>query len=464
MNSGETVDIAPSDAGSLRWLTFSGERGELHPRPNGTWTSTYGWTNRPDSKTTSFSDCASHEIHFGNQTGKRIEFDVIETTFESGGVKLAGRLVLPKGKERIPVVVLVHGSEHDSALQTYSMQRTFPAQGIGVFVYDKRGTGSSGGTYTQDFATLADDAIAALKSARRLAGSRVARIGFQDASQGGSVVPLAAQRVPVDFAVISFRLSVTILEDDQESVALDMHIHHHSSEDTAKALKLARGGERVAASGGKEGYQEFDALRNEYRSVSWYKDVHGDLIGLILPLNQQQITDLVARELAPAPFQYPPMPVLRASTTPQLWILGAGDLQAPSAETAKRIKSLITSGTLDLLVSLSKMLCPRCIKAAFNNISQACWKCSSTDLIRPSSSGELNALRPSRNEVKAFAFNMRASRLSVRGREGIRDESGIYHKQHSRLTLGTHTAVVAVFNATTAEIAVLSWAPMSASC
>jgi hypothetical protein len=35
---------------------------------------------------------------------------------------------------------------------------------------------------------------------------------------------------------------------------------------------------------------------------------------------------------------------LRASTTPQLWILGGDDLDAPSAETAQRINSLIAEG------------------------------------------------------------------------------------------------------------------------
>jgi hypothetical protein len=35
------------------------------------------------------------------------------------------------------------------------------------------------------------------------------------------------------------------------------------------------------------------------------------------------------------------LPVLRASTTPQLWILGGDDLDAPSPETSRRIKSLI---------------------------------------------------------------------------------------------------------------------------
>ena len=44
------------------------------------------------------------------------------------------------------------------------------------------------------------------------------------------------------------------------------------------------------------------------------------------------------------PFRYEPMPTLRASTTPQLWILGTDDLEAPSAETSKRIKSLIADG------------------------------------------------------------------------------------------------------------------------
>jgi dienelactone hydrolase len=38
------------------------------------------------------------------------------------------------------------------------------------------------------------------------------------------------------------------------------------------------------------------------------------------------------------------MPALRASTTLQLWVLGSDDLDAPSAETAERIKSLIARG------------------------------------------------------------------------------------------------------------------------
>ncbi len=347
LSDGRTVDVAPSDGNALRWETFSGERGQLRSRANGTWTSTYGWTDRPDGKAVSFSDCNKGEIIFGNESGRRIVFDVHDAAFDSNGVKLAGRLVMPKGNGKIPVVVLVHGSEQDSALDSYALQRMFPAQDIGAFVYDKRGTGVSGGTYTQDFNVLADDAIAAMKEAVRLAGVRLGRIGYQGGSEGGWVVPLAANRAPVDFAIVSFGLAVTVLEEDQESVALDMYFHHHSTADTAKALKLARAGERVVETGAKEGYEAFDALRQKYKSESWYKDVHGDFLFVIMPLDRKQISDAIAHEFSfvnTTPFRYEPMPTLRASTTPQLWVLGSDDLEAPSAETAKRIKSLIAQG------------------------------------------------------------------------------------------------------------------------
>jgi len=347
LSDGRAVDIAPSDGDTLRWRMFTGETGQLHPQKDGRWASTYGWTSRVDGKTITFPGCDKGEITFGNETGKRIDFDVRETAFESQGVKLVGRLVMPKGAGKVPIVVLVHGSEQDSARDSYALQRMFPAQSIGAFVYDKRGTGASGGTYTQNFDVLADDAISAMKEARTLAGPRLGRIGYQGGRQGGWVVPLAVNRAPVDFAIISFGLAVTVLEEDQESVALDMYFHHHSAEDTSKALALAHAGERVIETGGKDGYEAFDALREKYKSEPWYKDVHGDFVFFIMPLNKEQIIEAITKEfnfIKDTPFHYEPMPALRASTTPQLWVLGSDDLEAPSGETAKRIKSLIAQG------------------------------------------------------------------------------------------------------------------------
>ncbi|MBS0335198.1 MAG: alpha/beta hydrolase [Proteobacteria bacterium] len=343
---GSVVDVAPSDRGALRWRAWNGETGKLHAQKDGSWLSTFGWTDRADGRIVSFSDCAAGRIAFANQPGERIAFDVVDTAFEGeGGIRLAGRLVMPRGQRKVPVVVLVHGSEFDSARDLNALQRMFPAQGIGAFVYDKRGTGASGGTYTQDFETLAKDAVRAMEEARRLAGARAGRMGYQGGSEGGWVVPLATNRAPADFAVVSFGLAVTVLQEDQESVALDMHFHHRSAEETRKALELARAGERVVETLGQDGYEAFDALRRKYRSEPWYRYVHGDFLFAVLPLDKDQIY-VVAKKFGvdTTPFHYQPMPTLRASTTPQLWVLGSDDLEAPSAETARRIRNLIKEG------------------------------------------------------------------------------------------------------------------------
>ena len=71
---GSVVDIAPSERDTLRWRILTGETGQLHKQMNGTWTSTYGWTDRPDGKMVSFSDCGQGEITFGKESGRRIPF------------------------------------------------------------------------------------------------------------------------------------------------------------------------------------------------------------------------------------------------------------------------------------------------------------------------------------------------------------------------------------------------------
>jgi hypothetical protein len=343
LDNGSVIDISDAGDNSLRWRLLTGQAGRLTKQSNGSWVSTYGWTARRDGNTASFSECDKGRIIFGKNSGQRIPFDVSNTTFESGGVKLVGRLIMPQGNGRVPVVVLIHGAEHSSGIDTLFLQRIFPDQGIGAFVYDKRGTGRSGGIYTQDYNLLASDAVNAMNEARRLAGPRLARIGYWGGSQGGWVVPLAANKATVDFAVIDYGLAVNVIDEDQESVALDMHFHHHSVADTAKALELASAGEHVVATHGMDGYAQFDALRRKYKSAPWYKDVHGDYLFMVLPLDQKQIIETV-KPFAATPFNYDPMPVLRASTTRQLWILGANDLDAPSGETSRRIKSLIAEG------------------------------------------------------------------------------------------------------------------------
>jgi dienelactone hydrolase len=347
---GTVVDIAPSDDGTLRWVRFDGATGVLHKAANGIWKSTYGWTDRADGTNVSFTGCSSGLITLDGVSGHRVALDLRETTFSSHGTALAGRLIMPMGKAPVPVVVLLHGSEHasaltDTSLQTYFLQRMLPAEGIGAFVYDKRGTGKSGGDYTQDYDLLADDAVAALREARRLAGARAGRIGYQGGSQGGWVAPLAANRTAVDFVIVCFGLAVNVIDEDQEAVELQMREKGYPPEVIAKALEVASAAETVFENDFKGGFEKLDEMRARYGSAPWYKDVHGDYAFFVL----QQQSDAKLRALAPqfdwhTPFHYDPMPPLRADRTPQLWILGGEDYDAPSAETSRRIRSLIADG------------------------------------------------------------------------------------------------------------------------
>ena len=342
---GNVVDIAPSGDDTLRWRKFDGATGRLHKSANGIWNSTYGWTDRTDGIVVSFSDCRTGQIAFGGVSGQRIALDAKDVTFKSHGTVLVGRLVMPQGNEQVPIVVMVHGAEHDSALTDYSLQRMLPAEGLGAFVYDKRGTGKSGGHYTQDYSLLADDAVAALRKARQLAGARLGRIGYQGGSQGGWVAPIAANRTSVDFVIVCFGLAVNVIDEDQEGVELQMREKGYPPEVIAKALEVASAAEAVVESDFKSGFPKLDEMRAKYGGEPWYKDVHGDYAFFVL----QHSDDAELRKLAPefdwhTPFHYDPMPTLRADKVPQLWILGGEDYEAPSAETSRRIKSLIGDG------------------------------------------------------------------------------------------------------------------------
>jgi pimeloyl-ACP methyl ester carboxylesterase len=344
LSDNSDVDIAPSDEGRLRWRRKDGTSGALSRNPDGSWSSTLGWTGRPDGKRVSFSECDAGEIRFDGLQGKRIALDVTQTRFQSGGIDLAGRLVMPKGLRPVPIVVLVHGSEQFSARDFYELQRLFPSEGIGAFVYDKRGTGASGGEYSHDYGLLAKDAVAALREAQRVAGSRAGRIGYYGTSQGGWVAPLAATMARVDFVVVGYGLAVSPLEEDRAAIELDMTRRGYGPDVVTKALEVGDATEAILVSNFKSGFDRLDAVRAKYGNEPWFKHVHGNVTFFMLQFPEAEVREQGPKMLPGVLPHYDPMPVLRSLSTPQLWILGGDDLDAPSTETVRRLHTLAASG------------------------------------------------------------------------------------------------------------------------
>ncbi|MCA8299543.1 alpha/beta hydrolase [Burkholderia sp. AU30198] len=131
--------------------------------------------------------------------------DVATLAFRAGDADLVGTLALPAHAPDAPIVLLVHG---DGPRTRFSDDAMLPLvnslldAGIGVFAWDKQGTGRSSGDWlTQSMQDRANETIAAMARVRATVGP-AHKIGLLGFSQGGWVIPRVANAVRPAFSVI----------------------------------------------------------------------------------------------------------------------------------------------------------------------------------------------------------------------------------------------------------------------
>jgi len=133
-------------------------------------------------------------------TGKSRELAV---SFPNGDVTLSGTLLLPAGPGPFPGVVLIHGSGPQDRTWLEPTARRFADHGVAALVYDKRGTGSSAGSWLSSSLTdLAADGAAAVKLLAGRAEIDRGAVGVWAISQGGWVAPLVAADPAVRFLIV----------------------------------------------------------------------------------------------------------------------------------------------------------------------------------------------------------------------------------------------------------------------
>jgi len=346
--NGTIMDVAPASGADLRWRTQDGRVGKLSAERE--WASTRGWTEEADGVHIRFGGCDEGRLTYTTGDGEPLEGRKVrlverETTFTSGGEQLFGRLVLPEGDGPVPIVVQVHGSEKDAASVFNFRQRLFPAQGVGVFVYDKRGTGRSTGKYTQDFQVLARDAAAAMAEARRLAGPRAGRVGFEGGSQGGWVAPLAATMTRADFVIVGYGMADTPFAENRDEALQDLaEAGFKDAATRAKALEVIAATEAVMQSRFKSGYDKIDAVKAKYGKEPWFSALKGEFTGELLKYPNFAIRVIGPLRDVGTPWTYDPIPVLRNLNTPLLWVLAAKDSSAPVEVTRERLLKLAAEG------------------------------------------------------------------------------------------------------------------------
>lgn len=150
---------------------------------------------------------------FGQVTTEMIRFN-------SAGVALEGTIFKPKHIEA--AVVLVHGSGQETRMLT--LASLLAGKGIAVLTYDKRGVGKSSGVYagpevgsnnidSANLNLLALDASAAINAFRAQLPKKHGKLGLMGFSQGGWIIPIAAEiNRDVRFMVVFSGPVVTTLE------------------------------------------------------------------------------------------------------------------------------------------------------------------------------------------------------------------------------------------------------------
>ena len=137
----------------------------------------------------------------GVATAAPARFAERDVSFQNGAVELRGTLIVPAAAGRHPAVVFLHGSGPVTREGARPYAEEFAAIGVAGLVFDKRGSGASGGSWTtSSLDDLAGDGLAAIAYLKTQPEIDPARIGFWGVSQAAWVATRATARSGGDVA------------------------------------------------------------------------------------------------------------------------------------------------------------------------------------------------------------------------------------------------------------------------
>ena len=245
-----------------------------------------------------------------------------DVTFQSGGVALTGTLRLPLTKSKHPALFIMQGSGAVDRDGEWFYADHFTRQGIVTLVYDKRGTGSSGGDYRDESINdFAAEALAGIHYLQSRGEVNPKRVGLYGRSHGGIVAPLAGSLSnDVAFIINVSGAGVAPYQQVTYQVEAQMRRDGFSETDIAEAIAYMNLKWEVARTGG-EGWDRLQTATQNARDKKWLA-------------RAQPATKL--EDIVPSwklEMGYDPMPALEKVKCPVLAIFGELDTLTPIAET-----------------------------------------------------------------------------------------------------------------------------------
>jgi pimeloyl-ACP methyl ester carboxylesterase len=262
-----------------------------------------------------------------------------EKTFENGPDKLSGTLYLARDRKPQSAIVVTHAAGfplRDMPLYRH-LKEMLPPLGIAVFVYDRRGSGRSGGELeSSDYALLADDAIAAVRMLKADPRIDPRRVGIWGLSQGGWLALLAASRSAEPRFIIS--ASAPLVSPDVQMMfrsANSLRVHGYSPADIEQMTATRKAvDDYMRGTGDRSTAQR---LVDAAKTKPWFKLLYmSETVG-------DRATSRWRKEI-----EFDPVRTIEGVKIPALVIYGAADPVVPVAVSVERLRA--THPKLDIVV------------------------------------------------------------------------------------------------------------------
>ena len=285
------------------------------------------------------------------------------------GVRLTGTLYLPlKSREDMAATVMVHGSgpqDRDGYASIIAvMADAMAAEGRAVLVYDKRGSGQSGGDGDRaGFDLLAADARAAMQLLRKRSDIDPSKVGLAGSSQAGWVIARAIELGALPHDVFLLGAAGAAISVREQNL--------FNTDESMRCLGLPEANRRLALA---QQSAFFDFLANPKKAAA--------LDSLTLQANR---TPQLADWLFPSSAQikrddgswynilstdYDPLPVWRKYSGRTLFLFGSTDDATPSERVASLLKNTeITTRVLPSAQHLGLVAASKC-KAGLPDVDQ----------------------------------------------------------------------------------------------
>ncbi len=209
-----------------------------------------------------------------------------EVKFKNDNITLSGTLLIPKGEGPFPAIVFLHGSGPHTREGFRSYAEKFVELGIASIFYDKRGTGSSTGSWiASSLENLADDAVQAIKLLNEDTRIDSDLIGIWGISQAGWIGPIVANKSEsISFAVLISGGGASPKESEIFTYQNILDKANLSEDDKMEALSLVNQYFDYLETG--KGYNELNDQIAKSKEKVWYQYIRLDRI---LPSEQNRV-------------------------------------------------------------------------------------------------------------------------------------------------------------------------------